>query len=139
MLGSTQIHNSSSAQLSQPPFRMLPSIRLFTPSSDIVCKALPPMLSNSSPSESPSVSELLANVQLPAVGVWSPSFVLSDSPEWNSPKSNESFEENDDENDVENWMFDDGVPAASAKGPKPSSWTSVNINVTRVGGLRTSS
>ena len=130
MLESTQIHNPSSTQLSQPPFRT-PSIRPFASSSDIVCRTLPLMLPNSSPSGSP-VSDPLANVQLPAVGVCSPFFALSDSPEWNSPKSNESSEENDDENDVENWMSDDGAPAPSAKGPKPSSWSSLSIDMARI-------
>lgn len=77
----------------------------------------------SSPSESPSVSEPLANVQLPAVGVSSPSFGPSESPDWKSPKSNESSDEYEEEkDDDENVNGSEELGAAeSENGPKPSS------------------
>ena len=81
------------------------------------------MFPKSSPSESPSVSEPLANVQLPAVGVRSPSFGPSESPDWKSPKSNESsdeYEGNDDGVKV-NGSEEDLAATESENGPKPSS------------------
>lgn len=124
---SKSCHVNPSAPTQESHARLFCSKRSLTSSSDIVCKPFwglaPLVLPKSSPSE--SVSELLANVQLPAVGVRSPPFGPSESPDWKSPKSNESSDEygegNDDDDDAKVNGSEDLVAAESENGPKASS------------------